>query len=88
MISTTTSQKALNITLIRPPVQELRSNLSPFGAIPPIGLAYIAAALRDVGHHLNVIDAVGESIDEYSELSALPFKSLIFAFILILKFWL
>jgi radical SAM superfamily enzyme YgiQ (UPF0313 family) len=67
MISTTTSQKALNITLIRPPMQELRSNLSPYGAIPPIGLAYIAAALRDVGHHLNVIDAVGESIDEYSE---------------------
>jgi hypothetical protein len=49
--------RRIHITLIRPPVLELRANLSSYGAIPPIGLAYIAAVLRDADHQITVIDA-------------------------------
>lgn len=45
--------------LIRPPAYQILHSLSYFGAIPPIGLAYIAAVLREAGHPVCVIDAVG-----------------------------
>ena len=41
----------------------LRTNLSSYGAILPIGLAYIAAALREAGHNVKVIDAPGAALD-------------------------
>jgi len=56
------SHKKALITLIRPSVLELSSNLSSFGAIPPIGLAYIAATLRDAGYPVKVIDGPGCAI--------------------------
>ena len=63
-----TNNNPARITLIRPPVLELRSNLSSYGAVLPIGLGYIAAVLRDAGHHLTVIDAPGEAIEQYVEI--------------------
>lgn len=56
---------ALHITLIRPPVVQRPKSLSGYGAVPPIGLAYIAAVLRDAGHHITVIDAAGEALDQH-----------------------
>lgn len=58
---------SIHITLVRPPVLELSRNLSSYGAILPIGLAYIAAVLRDAGHKIKVIDAPGEAIDRFRD---------------------
>lgn len=66
----TQTKSGLNITLIRPHILEIWSSLSNSGATLPLGLAYIAAALRDEGHRLTVIDAPGESLDHYQ-----PFES-------------
>lgn len=52
------------ITLIRPPVVVLLNSMSYIGPMPSIGLAYIAATLREAGHEITVIDAVGEGIDQ------------------------
>src|SRR5262245_56949164 len=56
---------AARITLIRPPILQIPVSFSSYGAMPPIGLAYIAAALRDAGHHVTVIDSPGESIERF-----------------------
>lgn len=53
------------ITLIRPPILQIPVSFSSFGAIPPIGLAYVAAVLRDAGHHVTMIDAPGEALERF-----------------------
>ena len=35
-------------------------------AVPSIGLAYIAGALRAAGHHVSAVDGVGEAVDQYT----------------------
>jgi len=52
------------VTLIRPNVVVFPHSLSFFGPVPPIGLAYIAAVLRDAGHPVDVIDSVGEAMEQ------------------------
>lgn len=46
---------SVRITLVRLPIFGLRKNLSAYGAILPIGLAYIASVLRNAGHQIKVI---------------------------------
>jgi radical SAM superfamily enzyme YgiQ (UPF0313 family) len=53
------------VTLIRPPILQIPVSFSSYGAIPPIGLAYVAAVLRDAGHRLTVIDGPGEALDSF-----------------------
>ena len=53
------------ITLIRPPILQIPVSFSSFGAIPPIGIAYVAAVLRDAGHHVTMIDAPGEALERF-----------------------
>ena len=53
------------IALIRPPILQIPVSFSSYGAIPPIGLAYVAAVLRDAGHHITVIDAPGEALERF-----------------------
>ncbi|MEE2751900.1 MAG: radical SAM protein [Myxococcota bacterium] len=53
----------MHVGLIRPPIVHLPKSLSSFGAIPPIGLAYVAAALEEAGHLVEVVDGAGESLD-------------------------
>jgi len=49
------------VTLIRPPTVVAKwAHTTP--TCPPIGLAYLAASLRQAGHKVEVIDAVGEGI--------------------------
>jgi radical SAM superfamily enzyme YgiQ (UPF0313 family) len=49
------------VTLIRPPTVVAKwSHTTP--TCPPIGLAYVAAALQQAGHTVEVIDAVGEDV--------------------------
>ncbi|MSR76846.1 MAG: B12-binding domain-containing radical SAM protein [Candidatus Omnitrophica bacterium] len=67
---TGTIKKIAKIVLIRPPVLELTANLSSYGAILPIGLAYIAAVLHDAGHQIKVIDAPGEAISQFTHVKS------------------
>jgi anaerobic magnesium-protoporphyrin IX monomethyl ester cyclase len=50
----------VNITVIRPPLVGMRGDL--FGSIPsiPVNVSYIAGALIDGGHEVDVIDCYGE----------------------------
>ena len=48
------------VTLVRPPAMEA-FRFSTASVSPPLGLAYIAAALETAGHDVNVIDAVAEA---------------------------
>jgi len=54
------------ITLINPPGIKTFSGLQMHTPNPPLGLAYIAAALREAGFEHRVIDATGESLDAVS----------------------
>jgi radical SAM superfamily enzyme YgiQ (UPF0313 family) len=56
---------AARVTLIRPPILQIPVSFSSYGAIPPIGLAYIAAVLRDAGHHVRLIDGPGEALTRF-----------------------
>jgi anaerobic magnesium-protoporphyrin IX monomethyl ester cyclase len=49
-----------HITLLRPPAVSSRHAYSA-GVTPPLGLAYVAAALEAAGHEVLVIDALGEA---------------------------
>ena len=55
-----------HVTLIRPPVLTIPSSLSTPRPTPPVGLAYIAATLREVGHRVSVVDAAGSGIEQVS----------------------
>lgn len=65
-----TSTRPLAIALVRPPVLQMKKSLSAYGAILPIGLAYVAAALREAGHRLQVIDAPGEAMDLHRDVES------------------
>jgi anaerobic magnesium-protoporphyrin IX monomethyl ester cyclase len=54
------------ITLINPPGIKTFSGLQMHTPNPPLGLAYIAAALREAGLEARVIDATGEALDAVS----------------------
>ena len=55
------------VALIRSNVVMMPQSLSFWGPVPPIGLAYIAAVLRDAGHEVDVIDSVGEAIEQFED---------------------
>ncbi len=52
-----------SVCLIKPPTLTAPRSLSYFGSVPSLGLAYVAAALRQAGHRVTVIDAPGEAYD-------------------------
>jgi radical SAM superfamily enzyme YgiQ (UPF0313 family) len=56
-----------NVCLVRCPTV---SNVGAVGqdAVPPLGLAYISAALKRAGHRVSAVDAVGEAVDQYSRI--------------------
>ncbi|MBI3784759.1 MAG: B12-binding domain-containing radical SAM protein [Deltaproteobacteria bacterium] len=58
--SESTARSAARIALIRPPAV---SSLHAYSAavVPPLGPAYIAAALETAGHEVHVVDALGEA---------------------------
>lgn len=51
----------MQIQLIHPPVYLNPAALTALRPAPPLGLAYVAASLRKVGHRVSVIDAVAEA---------------------------
>ncbi|MEZ5988834.1 MAG: radical SAM protein [Planctomycetota bacterium] len=54
----------MRIQLIHPPVYLNVHAMTALRPSLPLGLAYVAAALRDDGHELSVIDAVAEAPEE------------------------
>ena len=54
--------RAVKICLIRPSIVVPRHNITTMFT-PPLGLAYVAGTLQDAGYEVDVIDAVGESLD-------------------------
>jgi hypothetical protein len=56
----------MNICLINPP-RLLTLNSITLRATPPLGLAYIASALKKAGHQVTVIDAIANAPDKATE---------------------
>ncbi len=61
----------MRVTLVHPPAI---AGVSAFAqeAVPPLGLAYVAAAVRDAGHEVSVVDAVGLGLDRQSKYPPIP----------------
>jgi radical SAM superfamily enzyme YgiQ (UPF0313 family) len=58
------------VTLVRPPVVVLPGALATHGPTPPLGAAYVAAALREAGHPVQLIDGAGEAIGQWVEVDS------------------
>jgi radical SAM superfamily enzyme YgiQ (UPF0313 family) len=54
----------MKITLIHPPVYINKNGLTALRPSLPLGLAYIAAVLRNAGHEITVVDALGEAPEQ------------------------
>src|SRR5581483_11022564 len=52
----------MHVTLIEPPKFVKASNHLSVVAMPPLGLAYVAASLLHAGREVTVIDAVGSAL--------------------------
>jgi anaerobic magnesium-protoporphyrin IX monomethyl ester cyclase len=63
-------RRAASVALVRPPVVVMPGSLATHGPTPPIGLAYVAAVLRDHGHRIQLIDAPGEAIEHCVEIDS------------------
>ncbi len=61
----------MQVCLVRPPSCSSVGCVS-VDACPPIGLAYLAAALLEAGHQVEAIDAVGEALGRYCRLPGWP----------------
>lgn len=55
----------MHVTIVRPPVLMPAFNMADL-VVPPIGPAYVAAAIRAAGHSVKVVDAVGAAIECFS----------------------
>lgn len=60
----------VRVALVRPAVDILLKSLSMLGPMPPIGIAYVAAAARSIGHDVQVVDAAGEALEQQTEFEA------------------
>ncbi len=54
------------IQLINPPQIQSIMAVACLSPGPPIGLAYVAAAVRNAGHQVSIIDAIGEAPVQYT----------------------
>lgn len=64
------SHAAAKVTLIRPPVTVPVDTFAYVAPMPPIGLAYVAAALREAGHDITVVDGPGEAPEQTTDFDA------------------
>jgi len=55
--------RSLHVQLVHPPQRIAPTNIVSSIAIPPLGLAYLAASLEQAGHTVSVVDAIGEGLD-------------------------
>lgn len=57
--------RPMRVCLVRPPTLTSASAVGQ-DAVPPLGVAYVAAAIRAAGHEVSAVDAVGEAVHQYS----------------------
>lgn len=62
--------EGLRVVLVRPPVVTLPGSLATHGPVPPVGLAYIAAVVRDAGHDVSVIDAPMAELHRFATIAS------------------
>jgi anaerobic magnesium-protoporphyrin IX monomethyl ester cyclase len=55
----------MKIVLIRPSTTTSQNAVGQ-DAAPPLGVAYLAASLREAGHEVSIIDALGEALEKYT----------------------
>ncbi len=55
----------MRCTLVRCP-QTMAKYVSAAYAMPPIGLAYVGASLREAGHEVSIVDTTGEALDRFT----------------------
>ncbi|MGH7275923.1 MAG: B12-binding domain-containing radical SAM protein [Candidatus Rokuibacteriota bacterium] len=60
----TSPKQPVHVTLVRGPIVSTVRSINN-EATPCIGLAYIAAYARAHGHHVTIVDAIGEGLDRY-----------------------
>ena len=68
----------MHVTLIDPPRYAFPLNHASNVAIPPLGVAYIGAAIEAKGHQLSVIDAVGSGLTHYTTFGPVYLRGLSF----------
>ena len=59
----------MNICLIKPPILHKGASFALMPT-PPLGLAFIAGALKAQGHHIHVVDASAEGAGEINHFRA------------------
>lgn len=57
----------MKVQLIHPPAHVNPTALTALRPAPPLGLAYVARALRDAGHEVSVLDCLMEAPDQVSQ---------------------
>jgi len=70
--------RPLRVQLIHPPQRISSTNLVSGVTIPPLGLAYLAAAMEQAGHDVRVVDAIGEGLDQVFEIEGRALRGLTF----------
>lgn len=62
--------RPVNVVLVRPATITTAEAVGE-DAAPPLGIAYLAACARQCGHHVSVVDGLGEALDAYSPIAGL-----------------
>ena len=57
----------LRVALLRPPVVISLRSVSHLGPMPSVGIAYVATAVREAGHDVQVIDSPAEAMENFEE---------------------
>ena len=57
-------RSSVKVTLTRCPVLVSESGLSSGLLCPPLGIAYVAAAAREHGYSVSIVDPVGEAVQD------------------------
>jgi anaerobic magnesium-protoporphyrin IX monomethyl ester cyclase len=69
-LQTGAAGRPYNVVLVRPATITTAEAVGE-DAAPPLGLAYLAACLRECGHEVAVVDGLGEALDAYAPIEGL-----------------
>jgi radical SAM superfamily enzyme YgiQ (UPF0313 family) len=72
VISIARTEVARRVCLVRPPALTSIHATDGNDAVAPLGLAYLAGSLKEAGHQVQGVDAVGEAVARYSVIPDSP----------------
>jgi len=58
-----------HVTLIRPPFVGPSDMINQTEGTPSLGLAYLLGSLKEHGHHVSAVDAFGEDVNRFAEIT-------------------